>query len=775
MACRTDGGGGTAMATGLGGRIFATGQAGDALGARIVPVGDWNGDGFGDVAVSAPDVDRDGAAGAGAVFVIWGTPDAAGQAGAVTLSPGGEGAMAILGAEADGAFGRALAAGDLDGDGAGDLLVGAPGPSGADGRAYALYAPAGAVVAVETLDAGAVTRFGARPGSEAGAVVAGLGDIGGDGLGDLLVASAGDGRAYVLQGDGAAHPAALNLTADYDTQRILFTGLAGFAGAAGDLNGDRIGDLFLSRAAEAEGGIVAVFGTELLGGASINLGTFAPDGTNGLLIATEGAATAVAAGDVDGDGIGDILAADGRGAFLVRGRAGAYPAVIDPVALPPGAGTRFVGAVATVDMGGTGDADGDGQRDLALVGADGALYLVFGRAGGLPPVVDLSALDGRTGYRIAGAPDEGAGAVRLADLNGDGFADLVAGLGDRDGGAGAVAVVYGGKGRLTALDGTDGAFDGRIDLGRLGQVLTFTETGPVPPGGSSGRDAPTAYGDDLIGTDGGDGIDLLTGDDTFAALSGDDSVWGGGGDDLIFADGGNDRVWGDAGDDRLEGRSGADRLDGGPGGDRMAGGDGNDTLSVDSARDVVIEERFGGIDWLHASVSRALPAEIEHLRLTGTAAIDGRGNSGANLVIGNDAANTLWGLRGADTITAGRGADTIIGGAGSDRLIAGRDGSVDRFIVEAAAHSPRGYPSDRIAGFERGRDRLDLRLIDADADRRGSQDLDFNGRRPEAHALWFVETVNGLRLFADTTGDLRPEMEIKFDDVFRLTAQDFLL
>jgi Ca2+-binding RTX toxin-like protein len=108
---------------------------------------------------------------------------------------------------------------------------------------------------------------------------------------------------------------------------------------------------------------------------------------------------------------------------------------------------------------------------------------------------------------------------------------------------------------------------------------------------------------------------------------------------------------GTAGDDTMSGTAGVDHL---------AGGKGNDTYIVNHAGDVVIEQVAGGIDNVQSSVTHTLAANIESLVLTGTSAINGTGNAGANTLTGNVAANVLDG---------GAGADSLIGGAGNDTYI----------------------------------------------------------------------------------------------------------
>ena len=123
--------------------------------------------------------------------------------------------------------------------------------------------------------------------------------------------------------------------------------------------------------------------------------------------------------------------------------------------------------------------------------------------------------------------------------------------------------------------------------------------------------------------------------------------------------------------DTLTGGAGSDRLDGGPGADRLVGGLGDDTFIVDSLADAVVEALGEGNDIINSAISLTLPANIERLTLTGTAAINGVGNELANTLAGNAAANSLTGGLGNDVLSGLAGADTLVGGDGSDVLTGG--------------------------------------------------------------------------------------------------------
>ncbi|WP_392534808.1 beta strand repeat-containing protein [Nostoc sp. C117] len=158
----------------------------------------------------------------------------------------------------------------------------------------------------------------------------------------------------------------------------------------------------------------------------------------------------------------------------------------------------------------------------------------------------------------------------------------------------------------------------------------------------------------------------------------------------LSGENGNDNLFGDSGNDTLLGGSGNDTLDGGTGDDSLIGGIGNDTYTVDSITDTITEGLNAGTDLVKSSVTWVLGDNLENLTLTGSAAINGTGNSLKNILTGNTAANILSGQDGNDSLIGGAGNDTLFGGTGDDTLDGGLgsdalDGGVgnDIYIVDS--------------------------------------------------------------------------------------------
>ncbi len=239
-----------------------------------------------------------------------------------------------------------------------------------------------------------------------------------------------------------------------------------------------------------------------------------------------------------------------------------------------------------------------------------------------------------------------------------------------------------------------------------------------------------------------------------------------------------DLLYGDAGDDTLIGGGGADRLDGGLGADSMAGGIDDDTYIVDDALDVVVEEADAGYDQVSASVSHTLSDNVERLRFSGTADINGTGNLLANRMSGNAGANILDGGEGNDWLSGAGGNDTLIGGGGADRLEGGlgldsMTGGLgaDRFIFGSASEAHGDVISDFTAAQG---DMIDLRPIDANAALLGNQVFAWIGGALFGSVAGQLRFAGGL-LEGDVDGDGDADFQIGLTDVTSLSAGNIWL
>ena len=357
-------------------------------------------------------------------------------------------------------------AGDVNGDGYDDLIIGAPWDDGAASDAGAAYLWSGPVTGDHSLADAAATLQGTQADDRAGRAVAGVGDLDSDGMDDLLVGAATEcsssstgasvtGAAYLVHGP-VSGTLGLGL-ADATLSGAANGDKAGFAvAAAGDVDGDGNPDLLIGSCGEDAGGSNAGAAYLLLGpitgsqSLSAAAATFQGERTSDL------AASALAGGgDVNGDGYDDLLigayAEDSGGnasgsAYLVFGPySGTLDLAYADAQLVGEAAQDFAGrAVAMV-----GDSDADGFDDL-LIGASGndgngtgagAAYLVRGATSSLSGAIDLSLADatlqGESTLAYAGRAVSGAG-----DLDADGFDDLLVGAHGDDGGGTAAGAAY---------------------------------------------------------------------------------------------------------------------------------------------------------------------------------------------------------------------------------------------------------------------------------------------------------------------------------------------
>lgn len=469
-------------------------NASDETGTSVSWAGDVNGDGKDDLVVGAPDATTGGAF-AGASYLLFGSDQ--GPPKPLNLSTlNGTSGIVINGESIYDSSGSSVsAAGDINGDGIDDLIIGAPGASpnvGYSGASYVVFGDDQGLPSplnLSTLNgSNGIVFNGVGAYDESGASVSAAGDINGDGIDDLIIgapyASGGNGAGYVVFGSDQAWTSPVNLSGLDGTDGFRINSVGGgdtlgiSVSAAGDINGDDTDDLVIGAVLAGSpgaynGASYVVFGSDEVWPASINLSTL--DGSNGVVIngvnpGDEAGASVSAAGDINGDGIDDLVIGapeadpngdDSGSSYVVFGSDQAWTSPLNLSGLDGGNGFALNGGSAG-DRAGTsvrfaGDFNTDGFADVIIGapradpnGADsGASYVVFGSNQVWPASIELSSLDGGDGFVINGksAGDRSGGSVGFAgDINRKGFVDLVIGARLADPGgdkSGAAFVVYG--------------------------------------------------------------------------------------------------------------------------------------------------------------------------------------------------------------------------------------------------------------------------------------------------------------------------------------------
>jgi hypothetical protein len=427
--------------------------AGAKFGAAVV-TGDFNKDGFADVAVGAPSDTVSGAA-AGSVTVFAGSAAGIGTGKRLTQTNIG------AGNEAGDRFGAALAVGDFNKDGYADLAVGTPGEAvgtAAKSGAIAVFAgSASGLASGKYFDQ--TVGGGADEANDAFGSALAAGDFNGDGYADLAIGTPGEapgtdpagGSVYVYKGSSSGIVQGWTVQ-QTDTGGSIEAGdQFGAALAAGNVTGSSHADLVIGAPGEKPGTDPAGSGSVyIMPGAADGMGTgfgFSQAGNGGTNELNDHLGAAVAVGDFNKDGYADIAAAvpgeapgtdPASGSILVKpgGSAAlgtAYWVQENQAGEVPGAGDKFGGALAT------GDVDKDGYADL-LVGAAGKTYGTHTGAGAAFLYRGQAPATGTTRALLAGRriaqSDVGAGneagdafgaAVALGDITGDGKADGVIG------------------------------------------------------------------------------------------------------------------------------------------------------------------------------------------------------------------------------------------------------------------------------------------------------------------------------------------------------------
>jgi len=376
---------------------------GEELGSAVAAAGDVNGDGYDDVIIGAAGIDR--------AYVFHGSYAGLGTTAATTLRGSGTER-----------FGDAVAGiGDVNGDGYDDVMVGDPYYSSSGGRIDAYHGSASGVSSTAAFATSLTVASAAL-----GQAIDGAGDLNGDGYDDVIVGAPGYTGSYVNGGlvlvlYGASTGLSTSSSTTF-TGTVNLSGLGSAVAGLGDINSDGYDDAAISEPYYDTVNILLGSSKGLtLTGATTVINT----GWNTFGSALDGA------GDVNGDGAPDLIIGDygySSGSKSMLGRAYVYH--------NSGTGT-FTSAKTTLtgvsssdqlgwDVAGVGDVDNDGYDDV-LIGIygdssyRGEARLYLGSASGVSSSY-IQNFGGSASYEYYGSSLDGAG-----DVDGDGWADIIIG------------------------------------------------------------------------------------------------------------------------------------------------------------------------------------------------------------------------------------------------------------------------------------------------------------------------------------------------------------
>ncbi|MEM9119176.1 MAG: hypothetical protein AAGD09_15030 [Cyanobacteria bacterium P01_F01_bin.56] len=601
-------------------------------------------------------------------------------------------------------------AGDVNDDGFDDLIIGTPGPFTTSENYVVfggdqLFDPSLDLSTLDGSNGFAITTTDIYDNS--GRSVSSAGDINGDGIDDFILGAGSSvsfgttpaGTSYVVFGSNQPSDPSLALSSLDGSNGFVINGIdagdeAGFSvSSGGDINGDGLDDLIIG-AYEADpngqnnaGESYVVFGSNSSFGASLELSAL--DGSNGFVINgidadDRSGASVSGAGDINGDGLDDlIIGSSTTASYVVFGSDQGFSASLALSSLDGSNGFVIdvpIGSSFRTSVSNAGDINGDGLDDLIIGTSNtsnngtnsGSSYVVFGSDQGFDPTFDVSSLNGSNGFRLDGMAGDfsGISVSTAGDFNGDGLDDLIIG---GVGGGGPMGPPS--SSSVYLLFGSTAGFAPSLDLSNLDGSNGFRLDDP----GTDDEGLSVSGGGDING-DGFD--DLIIGEDDQAyvvfgraAESHPPLVFGepatlfvddegilqgngfGAGDpytgDLFSNTDGtanpDDAILGTDGDDTIwPGETGNDLIDAGAGNNTIGLGTGDSQVAAGA-----------GDDFLYSIA----------------------GGGGTNLIDLGDGSNRIWVENGDYDITTGSGADEIGLGTGTDVVNAG-DGNNLIYLVD---------------------------------------------------------------------------------------------